>query len=1070
MTLSNVAIRRPVFISMVTIALMFLGYMGARSLGVDLWPAVDFPLVTIVTVYPGAGPEEVEQLVSKPVEEALSSINGIEEVHSTSRDSVSQVMLLFKLEVDAKAAANDVRDKMAAIRGKLPKEIKDPVIQRMDPSAIAVMTYAVSSGRGSAETRRITEDVIKPKLESIDGVASVAVVGGLEREVHVYVDRARLEALGLSLAQIAQQLGSESFDLPGGRITAGESELNVRTLGRFRSLEELSNMVVASLPNGSQVKLGEVARIDDGYKEMRTIPLLDGQEAVTFDIQKAAGTNTVKIADAVYQRLDELKKTLPADVTLKKVVDLSTFIRFNIDDVTESIVWGGLMAVLVIFFFMLDWRSTLISSLALPTSVVTTFLAMWWMGFTFNMISMMGLSLAIGLLIDDAVVVRENIYRHMEMGEDPVTAAQRGTDQIGLAVMATTFTIVAVFVPVAFMGGMIGKMLKQFGLTVAAAVIVSLFISFTLDPMLSARVVKAIEPGRHEKLKKHKIYGPIVRMFEAMDEYYRGLLTWALGHKKTVAGGVTLIFVGSLALIPLMGNEFVAAADRGEFRVALEAPAGTSVAQMRRIAEQAEALVRKSDQVKAIYTVIGPGEESNKANLRVYTTKRNERPEGKKLMTDIQQEVRQHLASLPSVVSLLTDVPMMESAGMDRPVTLFVRGENYETLQQLGKQALEIVRNTRGTTDPDLSYRPGKPETSIHVDRSRAADLGVSLGTVASTVRLALEGDVVAKYRQGDRDWDVRLQLSPQDRSNALTLSELTVPATGRRLGAMPGAPRLVRVGEIAAIEGSTGPATIQRQNRQRQVIVTANLAKRSLGEVVSEVEGKLAKLDVPAGYRFEFGGQTKNMRETASNMGLALLVAVIFIYFVLASQFESFVHPFTIMMALPLALVGAVVGLFVSGYSFSMMAMIGIILLMGLVTKNSILLVDYTNELRAEGMGMIDALLKAGATRLRPILMTSAAMVLGMVPTATSRGEGSEMRVPMAIAVIGGVLASTFLTLLVVPVVYTWMDRFTLKKKSSATVDVSHKGESARIAPVHPAPEAVPAGADATGPEEVAT
>ncbi|HEY3451820.1 MAG TPA: efflux RND transporter permease subunit, partial [Myxococcales bacterium] len=463
MFISNVAIRRPVFTTMVVVALMVLGLIAASRLGVDMFPDVGFPAVSVATFYPGAGPEEVEQLVSKPIEEATSSINGIDEVRSFSRDSVSTVVLLFKYEVDVKDAATQVREKLAAIRGKLPRDIKDPVIARFDPSAVPILTYAVSSKRGPAETRRITEDVIKPQLESIDGVAAVSVVGGLEREIHVFINRAKLDELGLSLSQIGQQLAMESFDLPGGRISSATSELNVRTLGRFRSLDELSHVVVASLANGSQVRLSDVARIEDGYKEVRQKPLLDGQEAVTFEVQKQSGTNTVAIADAVFGRLAQIKPQLPSDLAFSPVVDTSRYIRRNYDDVKESILWGGLMAVLVIFVFMLDWRSTLISSLALPTSIVTTFLAMYLLGYNFNMMTMMALSLAIGLLIDDAVVVRENIYRHMEKGEDPVTAAQRGTDQIGLAVMATTFTIVAVFVPVAFMGGMVGKFFRQFG-------------------------------------------------------------------------------------------------------------------------------------------------------------------------------------------------------------------------------------------------------------------------------------------------------------------------------------------------------------------------------------------------------------------------------------------------------------------------------------------------------------------------------------------------------------------------------------------------------------------------------
>jgi hydrophobe/amphiphile efflux-1 (HAE1) family protein len=1050
MLISNVAIRRPVFTTMVTVALMTLGALGARSLGIDLFPDVSFPVVLITTVYPGAGPEEVEQLVSKPMEDAVSSTNGIDEVRSYSRDSVSSVVLMFKLDTDVKAAATEVREKVAAARAKLPRDIKDPVVARFDPQSVPVLTYAVTSQRGATETRRIVEDVMKPQLEAVDGVASVSVAGGLEREVHVFVDRARLDGLGLSLPQVAQQLAAESFDLPSGRITEGGAELNVRTLGRFRSIEELSGAVVASLPNGSQVKLSDVARVEDGTKEVRVRPLLDGTQSVTFEIQKQSGSNTVAVCDEVFKRLASLKRELPADVTIAKVIDASQFIRANIADVTLSIVWGGLMAVLVIFVFMLDWRSTLISSLALPTSVVTTFLVMYWLGFSFNMMSMMGLSLAIGLLIDDAVVVRENIYRHMEQGEDPITAAQRGTAQIGLAVMATTFTIVAVFVPVAFMGGMVGRMFKQFGLTVAAAVLVSLFVSFTLDPMMSARVVRAVEPGRHEKLKAHPIFGPIARAFDALDAYYRGVLAWALSHKKTVIGAALALFVGSAALVPLMGTEFMSPADRGEFKLSLEAPAGTSFEQMEGVVAQVEKLVRQNPHIKTLYTVVGPSEEAHKASLRIYTDKRKDRPG--LTQWQIQEDLRKRLATVPSLTYQFGDVSFFEGGNMERPIMLQVRGDNYDVLHELAAKVKDAVKQSRGTVDVDMTYRPGKPETTIVADRARAADLGVSVGTLAQTVRLALEGEVVAKYRQGDRDYDVRLQLTPEDRRTPGVLSELMVPATGRRLGAPMAGLRQVRLSEIAKMEPGTGPATIERFNRQRLITITAGLSGRSLGEVVAEIEQRLGAMSWPAGTRYNFTGQTKDMRETFTNMALALFVAVVFIYFVLASQFESFVHPFTIMVALPLAMVGAVLILFLTGYPISMIAMIGVILLMGLVTKNSILLVDLTSELRAKGKDMISALLEAGPTRLRPILMTSSAMVLGMLPSALSRGEGSEMRQPMALAVIGGVITSTFLTLIVVPVVYTWMDRLTRKRRSAATVDVFKDGVEA-MAGETPAP-----------------
>lgn len=1032
MFLSNLSINRPVFTAMVTIALMTLGMLAVRNIGVDLFPDVSFPVVVVNTVYPGAGPEEVEQQVTRIVEESVSSVNGVDRVSSFSRDSISTVIIEFKIGTDVKAAATDVREKMAGLRYNLPDDIEEPIIQRFDPSAVAIMNYVVSSGRSPSETRRLAEDVIKPRLEAIDGVASVKVVGGQEREVKVLLDRDRLEALGLSIAQVTQQLGSEGFDLPAGRIIGARSELNIKTEGRFRSIDELGEVVVASLASGSQVRLRDVARVVDGFEERRSFTRLDGEEAVTLEIQKQSGSNTVAIADGVMKAVDRLLPQLPEDVRLIKAIDTSEFIRRNVESVEHEIVFGGLMAVLVVFLFMLDWRSTFITSLSLPTSVITTFFVMWMLGFTFNMMSLLALSLSIGLLIDDAVVVRENIFRHMEMGKDRVTASRDGTAEIGLAVMATTFTIVAVFVPVAFMGGIVGMMFKQFGLTIAAAVLVSLFVSFTIDPMMSARVMKAIEPGHHERLKHHRWFGPIVRGYDKLDAFYRDVLEWVLNHKITVVVLATLMFVGSIALTGLMGKEFVPPQDRSEFVVNLEMPAGTSLAEMDRVVLQVEKLIREaSSEIRTLYSTVGFNDEVNEARVRVFTTKVLERTV---TQWEIQDAIRERLTTIPGLKSNVSELGIMEGAEQ-MPITLFVRGDDYEKLKEYARMVLDVVATTPGVVDADMSYRDGKIESSIRVDRSRAADLGVSVGTIAQTARIAVEGAVVAKFRDGDRDIDVRVQLDPEQRTSAESLGELSVPAQSRRMGGLPNmaamfaGPQLVKVKDVADIVSTSGPVTIERENRQRQIIVEANLSGVTLGEALDGITRRLAELDAPQGTWWTAGGQAEQMMETFDNMFLALGVAVLFIFFVLASQFESVIHPFTIMFALPLAIVGAFVALFLAGQSIGMSSMIGIILLMGLVTKNAILLVDYTNELREKhGMKMVPALLQAGPTRLRPILMTSAAMVLGMLPSAIATGEGSEFKSPMATGVIGGVIASTFLTLVVVPVVYTWMDRFTIR------------------------------------------
>lgn len=1004
---------------MVMLSLMTLGILGGRNLGVDLFPDISFPIVSIVTTYKGASPAEVERLVSKQIEEAVSSINGVDEVRSFSRDSYSTVIIQFKLETDIKTAASDVREKVAAILAKLPKEIEQPIIQRLDPTSMPILTYAVSSSRDSAETRQIIEDKIKPKVEAVDGVAAVNLVGGLEREIHVHINRRAVESLGLSLEQVARELETSGMDVPAGKLYLPNQDLAVKTSARYDNIEALSRLVVASHPNGSQVLLSDIAEIKDGFKEQKILAKLNGIDAVTFEVQKQGGSNTVAIADAVYKVLDELKVILPVDLKLIKVSDNSTYIRRNIHEVTEALVFGGLMAILVIFLFMLDWRSTLISSLALPTSVVTTFFFMWVLGFSFNMMSLLGLSLAIGLLIDDAVVVRENIYRHMERGADPITAARVGTAEIALAVMATTLAIVAVFVPIAFMSGIVGRMFRQFGLTVACAVLVSLFVSFTLDPMMSARVVKPVQPGRHEELLRHRIFGPIVRFFDRLDNFYREILAWSLSRPKTVILTAVLMFVASLGLISLMGKEFVNNGDRGEFRLNLELPSGTSLRETGRVVTQVEDIVRKNPEIRELFTVIGNDGETNKASIRVYATKSEMRPNI--TQAAIQDDLRRRLSVIPSLRFNVSEIGMMEGGGQELAITLHVRGDDYETLQSVSENALALMKATPGTTDVDTSFRGGNHELAIVPNRASAINLLVNIGSLSRNARLALEGEVVGKFRDGEHDIDIRLQLSPKDRVDKSSIADLSI-TNSRGI--------LVKLSDVATLVDQTGPATIERMDRQRQITLSANVIGRSLGEVSGDIEKALKKMEKPAGYSFEFGGQTQRMKETFANMGLALFVAIIFIYFVLASQFESFIHPFTIMATLPLAIVGALVMLFLAGFAIGLASMIGIVLLMGLVTKNAILLVDCANNLRAQGLGIKEALLEAGPTRLRPILMTSAAMVLGMLPTAIKGGEGAAFRAPMATAVIGGVIASTFLTLVVIPVVYVYMDRLAFRRK----------------------------------------
>ena len=698
-----------------------------------------------------------------------------------------------------------------------------------------------------------------------------------------------------------------------------------------------------------------------------------------------------------------------------------------------SILFGGLAAIGVIFVFMLDWRSTFISALALPTSVITTFFGLYLAGFTLNMMTLMGLSLAIGFLIDDAIVVRENIFRHIEAGEDPVTAASRGTKEIALAVIATTSSILAVFIPVAFASGMIGMMFKQFALTVAMAVTISLFVAFTLDPMLSARLVK---PREEHEAPPSGITGFIKRTLDGFDASYRSVLAWSLRHRFTVVVVATLIFVSSLGSVALMGSEFVPKSDRGQIQVSVMLPAGTALDRTTAAVDALEKIVLADPDARQVYATVGVGEEARKAALRITM---NDKSERSRTLDQVMDDLRGKFAVVPMIKYSFQVAGLIEGDSDLRqmPITVNVRGPKFDVLEPLAQKVGAIIQHTPGIVDQDSTWAPGLPELRIVPDRDAAAKAGVSAGMVGMAVRSAMVGDTPTRFRDGESDWGVRVRLRAQDRNDRDTLAGLVIPTLRGP----------VALRQIASIEDSTGPSTIEREDRQRQVTITANTLGRSVGEVSAEIQAAidaLPKAEKPDGYTVAFGGETKQMRESAQAFGVALALAIVFSYVVLASQFESFIHPITIMVSLPLAIVGALLGLFLAGKSFGMSAFIGIILLMGLVTKNAILVVDLTNQLRDEhGYDVMTALLEAGPRRLRPILMTTAAMVLGMLPSALSTGAGSEFRSPMSISVIGGVITSTGLTLVVVPVLYTFLDRFTARSR--------RERETAAAAPVAP-------------------
>jgi hydrophobe/amphiphile efflux-1 (HAE1) family protein len=1020
MNLSSIAIKRPVFTVMVTVALLVVGILGLKRLGTDLFPDVTFPVVAVNIVYPGAGPSEVETLISKNVEDAVISLNGIDRVRSFSREGLSTTMIIFKLGVDLPEAATEVRERVEQIRWKFPQEAKQPTINRFDVAATPVLIYTVRGSGSLSATRKYAVDFIKPALEQVEGVASVEVRGGAEREIHVDLDRARVDALGVDPSQVSMRLRAANLTVPAGHFDEGKSEISVRTVGELPTVEAVRDVIVANAKDGSAVRLRDIASVEDGFEELRTRIRANGNEAVSFQVLKQSGQNTVAVADGVQAKLKTMQ--MPAGTSVELIMDTSRFIKQNAADVEEAIVFGGAMAILIILVFMLDLRSTLISAVALPTSVIGTFFVMYVLGYTLNMMTLLAMSLAIGLLIDDAVVVRENIFKHLERGKSPAQAALEGTKEIALSVLATTLTIVAVFMPVAFVKGIAGQFFRQFGITISAAVMLSLFVAFTLDPMLSSRFSKTIKHG--EKDAWHWLKAPFERVFKGMDDTYRSMLTWALNHKLiigglSIAGLVIMGWVGGL-----MGNEFVAAEDRGQFVVDVELPAGTSLDETDRISGQAEHHLLDDSMFTLVYATIGKDGETNKASWRVLTVPKQKRKIG---LPELKDRARKAVAAVaPNAKVNVTDPAFVEGAQTEAPIMIDVRGKDYGDIAPAAENIAQILRTTPGVQDVQVKYTPGKPELRVEVNRNRAADQGIAVSQIAMSLRTAMEGEEATRLRQGKDEVPVRVRLAKSDRANPQDLEHLTIWS--------PKGP--VQLRDIARLQRGDGPSVIEREDRERQIQIWAAPRGRALGDIISEVKPRIDKLKLPEGTTYAFDGQVRMMKENNEAIGLALILAVIFIYIVLASQFESFIHPLTIMLTLPLALVGAILALFLTNNTMAMGTMIGIILLMGLVTKNAILLIDRALvRVRDHGEQPLQAILEAGPERLRPILMTSAAMVLGMLPTALSNGDGSEFRAPMSIAVIGGVISSTLLSLIVVPVVYLAIERLKARLRGKEQV-----------------------------------
>tara|TARA_R110002124_G_scaffold278486_1_gene450471 strand:+ start:8514 stop:11642 length:3129 start_codon:yes stop_codon:yes gene_type:complete len=1017
MFLTRISVNAPVFATMIMAALMVIGSYSFMRLPIEQLPDVDFPVVAVVVSYPGAAPEAVESDIIEPIEESVNTISGIDYIQATARAGEALVILFFEMDVDSATAMQEVRDRLGTIQAGFPENANDPLLFKFDPAEQPIVSLAVSSQTMSLrDLTALTEDVVEPRLSSIQGVGRASVVGGIPRQLNVLIDPDRLSAFGVGVGEVTAALGQDNQDLPAGSIEQGLAVQSIQVEGRIENAVDFLDIIVARR-GGQPVRLRDVATVVDGEAEPESIALLNGQAALAVDVVKTQGSNTVEVAEAIRHAVVELMAgELPEDVSVEIVRDNAVAVEESYEGVQSMMIEGAALAVLIVFLFLNSWRSTVITGLTLPISVIGTMTVLYFLGFTLNIMTLLALSLAIGLLIDDAIVVRENIMRHLHMGKSHRQAALEGTNEIGLAVLATTLSIVAVFLPVAFMEGIIGKFFLQFGVTVSVAVLISLFVAFTLDPMMSS---VWYDPAGEPNVKRGPV-GRVVaqfgRFFDWLSKGYRGLLRWSLRHRITTLGVALAAFVGSFFLVPFVGVEFAPAVDNSEFQVQVETPVGSSLDYTSTKVRQVDRVLREFPEVTGTYaTIAGAGSDGqNSATLAVSMVSASERSRSPQEMT---LPVREALMAIPGI-----DVTIGAAGGLggvSAPVQINIYGDNLDVLGPLSDRLVRALQTIDGLEDVASSLDAAQPVLGVRINREAASDLGVSLQQIGATLRPMLGGDDVSDWTSPDgRSFTVTVRLPEEMRHDTDVLRALPV--------AQSGGTGMVRLDQVADIVQSYGPSEILRRDLSRQVLVSANLSGLTLGDVMPEVQAAMDALDLPTGYRVSVGGDAEQLAETASAAGSALLLAVIFIYLVLASQFGSFLQPIAIMAALPLALVGVMLGLMVGGSTLNMFSMIGFIMLMGLVVKNAILLVDNANQhVREEGMHLYDALLEAGSTRFRPIIMTTLAMIFGMLPLALNIHEGSGQNAPMAHAVIGGLISSTILTLVVVPVVLTYVDSF---------------------------------------------
>ena len=1019
MWFTRISVKYPVFTIMMMLCLMVLGLASWQRMGVEEFPDVDFPFVVIYTNYPGASPESVESEITKKMEDQINTISGLKQVISQSSEGLSTIIAEFNLDVPSSVAAQDIRDKIAPVSAQFRDEIDDPIVERYDPTASPVMSIVFESkNMDLRDLSSYLQQRIVPQLRTVSGVGTVNLLGDAQRQIRIQVEPQKLQSFGLGVDQVINTLKAENIEIPGGTLKQPTSELVVEIKSRVIHPQAFGDLIVAN-KNGAPIFLKQVAKIEDSQAEMQSSAYLNGKTAVAIDILRSSDSNVIEVTDNTRETLKDIQTQLPEGTTAEIVVDSSKGIRGSIKDVTRTIIEGAVLAIFIVLLFLGSFRSTVISGITLPIALLGTLTFIWAFGFTINMMTLLALSLSIGLLIDDAIVVRENIVRHADMGKDHVTAALDGTQEIGLAVLATTLTIVAVFLPVAFMGGIIGRFFYQFGVTVSTAVIISMFVSFTLDPMLSAHwAEKKTSNKKPSRIKQ--FFNWISGKLDNLSHHYEKLLKLALRFRFiTVLIAVASLF-GALGLSKLIGTEFVPVPDKGEIRVKFETPVDATLEYSQAKLKQADAIIRQHPEVRATYGAINSVTDRGKNHISIRITV-SPRTERKETLTDLNNQFRQRLQSVAGIT--ITSVASADEtvSGGQKPVMISIKGPDLNELQKISDRFMAEVSQINGIVDLESSLKEPKPTLGVHINRVLASDLGLSVNQIANVVRPLIAGDNVTTWKddQGET-YDVNLRLTEETRRVPSDVQNMYI--TSPKVDAS-GLPILIPLSSVANFEQSLGASQINRRDLAREVLVEANTAGRPAGDIGADIKKIETSFDLPPGYHFATQGANKDMAESAGYAMTAITLSIVFIYIVLGSQFNSFIHPAAIMASLPLSLIGVFLALYVFNSTLNLFSIIGIIMLMGLVTKNAILLIDFIKKSMDKGVNRYEAIILAGKTRLRPILMTTSAMVMGMVPLALGLGEGGEQSAPMAHAVIGGVITSTLLTLVVVPVIFTYLD-----------------------------------------------